>query len=277
MATLTNGREIMALRERRYRELGVPPDDEDVLVRWRRLQPKPEPEPRERELDTAPPPTMAEINQRIEERIAAEHERMMAIMAEVIAIPEEWMPAAPPGPPGPPGTPGAPGKLPIVKLWQPESVSYEAQVVSYGGATYQALRDTAQKPGGSDWICLAMPGRDAITPEVRGTYKEGEQYGKLNIVMLNGSSFIARCDDPGECPGPNWQALSLVGKRGPAGPKGDRGEQGPRGPEGAPGAIIAHWELDPTNYTARAIMSDGSIAGTLDLRVMFERYHTEVR
>ena len=35
MVTVTNGREIMALRERRYRELGVPPPEkEDALERW---------------------------------------------------------------------------------------------------------------------------------------------------------------------------------------------------------------------------------------------------
>jgi hypothetical protein len=265
--------------DRIYRELGVPPDDEDVLVRWERMRPKPEPEPRERKLDPAPA-TLAEIEELIAERVAAEHERMMAIVAEVIAIPEEWMPAAPPGPPGPPGTPGAPGKLPIVKLWQPESVSYEAQVVSYGGATYQALRDTAQVPGGSDWICLALAGRDAVTPEVRGTYKQDEQYKKLDIVALNGSSFIARRENPGSCPGPNWQALSLIGKRGPAGPKGDRGErgeQGPRGAEGEAGPIIASWQMDEANYTMRAVMSDGSLGSTINLRTMFERYHDEVR
>jgi len=31
------------------------------------------------------------------------------------------------GSPGAPGPPGAPGKLPIVKLWQPDSVTYEAR------------------------------------------------------------------------------------------------------------------------------------------------------
>jgi len=65
----------------------------------------------------------------------------MAIMAEVIAHVRNEVAAGPPGPSGSPraaGPPGAPGKLPIVKLWQPDSVTYEAQVVSYDGATYQA-------------------------------------------------------------------------------------------------------------------------------------------
>jgi len=140
MVTVTNGREIMALRERLDRELGIPLEKEDVLERWQRLKPQPEPERPEPKLDIRPP-TMAEIDDLIGQRIAAQHEFTICIMAEVIANPEEWMPAAPPGPPGPPGSPGpagAPGKLPIVKLWQPDSVTYEAQVVSYDGATYQA-------------------------------------------------------------------------------------------------------------------------------------------
>jgi len=274
-----DGRELIARRERIYRELGVPaPEKEDALERWQRLQPKPEPEPREREVDTAPPPTMAEVDQRIKQGIAAEHEWMMALLAEVIAIPEEWMPAAPPGPPGQAGPPGPPGKLPIVKIWQPESVSYEAQVVSYDGATYQALRDTAQKPGGSDWICLAVAGRDAKSPCVRGTFNADAEYRELDIVALNGGSFIARRDDPGICPGQGWQSLTLPGRkgeRGAQGPRGERGEPGPRGEPGEKGAIIAAWELDEVNYTARAIMSDGSDGGTLDLRGFFARYHTE--
>jgi hypothetical protein len=84
MVTVTNGREIMALRERLDRELGIPLEKEDVLERWQRLQPKPE--PRARKLDTAPPPSMAEIDDLIGQRIAAEHERMTAIIAEVIAL-----------------------------------------------------------------------------------------------------------------------------------------------------------------------------------------------
>ena len=234
MVTVTNGREIMARRERLYRELGVPPDDEDALVRWERLRPKPEPEPREREVDI-PLPTVAEIDQRFEQRIAAQHQFTMDILAEVLAHPEDWMPAAPPGPsgpPGPPGPPGAAGKLPIAKIWRQDSVSYEADVVCYDGALYQALKDTAQVPGGSDWICLAVAGRDAITPRVRGTFSAEAQYQELDIVALNGGSFIARKDDPGVCPGPGWQLLVSRGKAGDKGTPGPRGEKGAKGDEG---------------------------------------------
>ena len=47
-----------------------------------------------------------------------------------------------------------------------------------------------------------------------------------DIVALNGGSFIARHDDPGECPGSGWQSLTLPGKRGERGPHGERGPAG---------------------------------------------------
>jgi hypothetical protein len=51
MVKVFDQRELLARRERIYRELGVPPDNEDALERWERLRPKPEPEPREQQLD----------------------------------------------------------------------------------------------------------------------------------------------------------------------------------------------------------------------------------
>src|SRR5215471_6236850 len=53
-----------------------------------------------------------------------------------------------------------PSRLPVVKIWCQESVTYEGEVVSYDGSLYQARKDTAQSPGGSDWVCVARAGRD---------------------------------------------------------------------------------------------------------------------
>jgi hypothetical protein len=279
MGKVFDQKEMIARRERIYRELGVPPEKEDALEHWQRLQPKPEPERPEHKLDIRPP-TMAEIDQLIGQRIAAEHEYMFHLLAELVAYLQSEGAAGPPGPSGargPSGPPGAPGKLPIVKLWQPDSVTYEAQVVSCDGATYQALRDTGQRPGGSDWICLAVRGRDAKSPRVRGTFSADAHYQELDIVAHGGGSFIARTDDPGPCPGDGWQSLTMPGKRGNKGPPGPRGEKGAKGDEGPPGPIIATWELDVVNYRVRAIMSDGSDGGTLDLRAMFEQFHSEAR
>src|SRR6516225_8595331 len=60
----------------------APEEPEDPLDRWRRMRAeREEPEPRERKLDVVPP-TLAEIDQRIEARIAAEREFMIEVMGE---------------------------------------------------------------------------------------------------------------------------------------------------------------------------------------------------
>ena len=168
--------------DRIYCELGVPPEKEDALERWQRMMPKPEPKRPERQLDIRPP-TMAEIDQLIGQRIADEHEFMIAIMAEVVAELKSEVTAGPSGPPGPAGPSGAPGKLPVVKLWTPESVFYEGDVVAYDGGTFQAIRDTGQPPThAAHWICLAVGGRNAKSPRVRGTFSADAQYRELDIV-----------------------------------------------------------------------------------------------
>src|SRR5215471_8176533 len=77
---------------------------------------------------------------------AADAETQRALEAKLAAV-EERLKAVP-------------GKLPVAKIWRAESVTYEAQVVCYEGALYQARKDTAQVPGGSDWICVARAGRN---------------------------------------------------------------------------------------------------------------------
>jgi hypothetical protein len=61
-------------------------------------------------------------------------------------------------------------------------------------------------------------------PRIRGTYDSDASYLAFDIVALGGSSFIARTDNPGPCPGDGWQLLAGVGKRGE---KGARGRAGP--------------------------------------------------
>jgi hypothetical protein len=52
---------------------------------------------------------------------------------------------------------------------------------------------------------------------VRRTFSEDAKYERLDIVAVNGSSFIAREDNPGECPGAGWQLLASAGRRGARG------------------------------------------------------------
>jgi hypothetical protein len=260
-------------RDRLYAELGVPPEEpEDPLDAWRRMKAeREEPEPRERKVDVVPP-TLAEIDERIGERIAAEHQFMCDIIAEVLAeVQRKWEVGAtgPPGPSGPRGEQGPPGKLPMAKSWAPETVFYAGDVVAYDGGTYQAKRDTGQPPSHADWICLAAAGRDGTSITVRGTFNETAEYRRLDVVALNGGCFIARKDAPGPCPGSGWQLLASQGKRGVA---GEKGERGPRGDPGLSGATIREWKIDRARYVATPVMSDGREGPPLELRGLFEQF-----
>jgi len=257
-------------RDRLYAELGVPPEEPEDA--WRRMRAeREEPEPRERVV----PPTLVEIDQRFAERIAVENEVMIALMAENnVALKREWVVGTmgPPGPSGPPGEQGPPGKLPLVKLWTPETVYYAGDVVAYDGGTFQAKRDTGQPPSHRDWVCLAAAGRDGNSITVRGTFDETQEYRRLDVVALNGGCFIARKDAPGPCPGSGWQLLASQGKRGVAGEKGERGERGPKGDPGLSGVTICEWKIDRARYVATPVMSDGREGPPLELRGLFEQF-----
>ena len=90
---------------------GAPPETEEERE-WRRRQrerPQPKPEAPRHQLDTLPP-TLAQIDQRIEQRVAAEHEFMIGILAELVAqLQSDAEMKGPPGPAGPRGEQGLPG------------------------------------------------------------------------------------------------------------------------------------------------------------------------
>jgi hypothetical protein len=169
------------------------------------------------------------------------------------------------------GPEGAIGKLSSAKPWS-DGVHYAGAVVTHGGATYQALVDTGHQPPSNDWICLATSGRDARTPTPRGTFDPEAKYWPLDIVALNGGSFIALRDNPGPCPGANWQLLTRQGQRGIAGTKGDRGDRGERGESGAK---LTRWKIDRKLYLATPVMADGTYGPTLELRPLFEQFQQE--
>jgi hypothetical protein len=219
------------------------------------------------------PPTLAEIGQRIEASIAAEHQLMIDVMGEVLAqLQHDAEMRGPPGPSGPRGEEGPPGKLPIAKLWTTEAVYYAGDVVAYDGGTFQAQRDTGQPPSHADWICLATAGRDGGSITVRGTFDATAEYRRLDVVALNGGSFIALKDAPGPCPGSGWQLLASQGKRGVAGARGERGERGPKGDPGLSGVTICDWKIDRARYVATPVMSDGREGPPLELRGLFEQF-----
>jgi hypothetical protein len=173
----------------------------------------------------------------------------------------------------------SPGKLPVVKSWQPETVIYQSEMVAFNGATYQAKRDTAQKPGGSDWICIARHGRDAITPTVRGNFNVNGCYAPLDIVTFDDAAYIAQRDDPGfPGHGDGWQVLSRRGKQGRRGEgvKGPQGEKGARREKGDAASEIVSWSYDVANYRAIPFASNGTPLPALDLRPFLEHFLAEV-
>ncbi|WP_152535814.1 hypothetical protein [Bradyrhizobium sp. Ai1a-2] len=152
---------------------------------------------------------------------------------------------------GPRGEKGEPGSLPMVEPYIAGRVYYRGNVVADQTGSYQAKRDTATAPcpDSEDWTYLARSGadgKDGRTFRPRGTYDPSKDYKRLDITMLNGSSFVALRDDPGPCPGENWQLVASAGKRGQQGPKGERGPTGPLAimPRIASTAIDAGYNLN---------------------------------
>jgi hypothetical protein len=128
-------------------------------------------------------------------------------------------------------------------------------------------------------VLIACGGRDAITPQVLGTYNEGAEYHRLDIIALNGSSFIAKHDDPGPCPGEGWQLLASAGRTGGRGEKGEQGLPGRSitGPKGEAGASIVGWTIDAASYSAIPLMSDGKQGPALELRALFKQFLSDAR
>jgi hypothetical protein len=104
---------------------------------------------------------------------------------------------------------------------------------------------------------------------VAGTYNATVRYRALDTVALNGASFAARVDDPGPCPGDDWQMIASQGK------KGQPGRDGVDGRAGKDAARIVDWLVNRANYSATPIMSDGSRGAVLELRELFQRFNEE--
>jgi len=182
-------------------------------------------------------------------------------------------PPGPEGPPGrdgesiagPPGPEGPPGKLAAVSVWR-AGVWYAGDVVTLGGSTWQALRDTGQPPPADDWAVLAAAGRDGRSLAFRGTWKAGRDYGYLDVIAHDGGSWVALQDAPGPCPGDGWQ---LVASRGKAGPLGPRGADGERGYPGPPGPAPQGFSVDDAGLLTLTL-ADGSTL-TADLYPLLVR------
>lgn len=99
-------------------------------------------------------------------------------------------------------------------------------------------------------------GRDAYAGEARGLFDANTEYRARDVVALGGSAFMAKRDNPGECPGDGWMLLAQRGKRGEQGEKGDRGEEGKAGKDGA---VLVALTVDIDAMQLRGALSDGDI------------------
>jgi hypothetical protein len=153
------------------------------------------------------------------------------------------------GAPGPAGERGPAGFLAEVRGWE-DRIHYAGAVAAHDGSTWQAVRDTGKAPPHDDWICIAArgadgaDGRDGVDGRgfaIRGTWLEAGEYQRMDVVAMNGASFVAKRDAPGPCPGDGWQLLSSQGKRGQT---GERGERGATGPRGEPGPAVIRIDVD---------------------------------
>ena len=163
----------------------------------------------------------------------------------VVALVEEAVAAIPPAKNGEDADPAVirqmvddavaslpPGRLAAVKAWT-DGVHYDGDIVTLDGSTFQAIRDTGRQPPHDDWVCIAQagrPGDDGRSFAIRGTWEPDGLYRELDVVAMNGASFVAKSDYPGPCPGDGWQLMSAQGKRGKQGEEGPKGNPGPKGP-----------------------------------------------
>jgi hypothetical protein len=115
--------------------------------------------------------------------------------------------------------------------------------------------------------------RTSKSLRVRGTFSEDARYEQLDIVAINGSSFVAIEDSPGPCPGKGWQLLASAGSRGARGFIGPKGERGERAEAGL-GFKSLH--LDRATYTILLSTTDGKIH-ELSLRGLFQQFLADMQ
>jgi hypothetical protein len=178
-------------------------------------------------------------------------------------------------PPPAPGPEGPPGKFAVPKTWS-RGIHYESALVAHRGSTWCAIHDTAEEPPHEDWQLVAargVDGADAPVGRVCGLYDPTCEYRLFDLVTFRNAEWRARRDDPGPLPGEGWAISAQEGKRGERGRIGEPGPRGFPGPPGRDAPIITGWQRD--GYEVVPVLEDGRQGAPLDLRALFELYHTE--
>lgn len=108
-------------------------------------------------------------------------------------------------------------------------------------------------------------GRVSIVP--KGTWNANTVYNRLDTVVHNGSSWLAKKQNIGQQPveeSDAWQLLAERGDIGPQGPKGDTGDPGPQGSKGDTGP------QGPQGEPGRGLNISGTVEDALSLPVSAE-------
>jgi hypothetical protein len=123
----------------------------------------------------------------------------------------------------------------------------------------------------------------------KGNYDSKIAYSYLDVVVKDSSSFVALRDNPGACPGNDWQMIACGGRRGPAGERGPAGPAGPvpkwfgagfshRGMEihtsNGPVPLFKSVNVDPQSFAIKFVGHDNSTL-TINLLPLFEAYHRQ--
>ena len=74
-----------------------------------------------------------------------------------------------------------------------------------------------------------------VAPVPRGEYNNTNQYDKIDIVSMDGGSWISNKPVRGVKPGTDPESWTQLAQKGDTGPKGDTGDTGPQGPKGDTG------------------------------------------
>ena len=74
-----------------------------------------------------------------------------------------------------------------------------------------------------------------VAPVPKGEYSETTQYNKLDIVSMDGGSWISKKPVRGVKPGTDPDSWMQIAQKGDSGPKGETGATGPQGPKGGTG------------------------------------------
>ena len=74
-----------------------------------------------------------------------------------------------------------------------------------------------------------------VAPVPRGEYNNTNQYAKIDIVSMDGGSWISNKPVRGVKPGTDPESWTQLAQKGDTGPKGDTGDTGPQGPKGDTG------------------------------------------